>query len=360
MTTSHFLTRWRERPLHGLLPRLAAVAFGVPATLASAQQDSPSAPAPPAPSDRIEWLAEPGSFTELRVQGETLWRFSFDAGLTNNAFHPLALPGVETLTLDRPGDHVHHHGLWFCWKYINGVNFWEHAPGEDRPGGRTEWTAPVVTLGEDGSARFAMTVAYSTAEAGVLLGERRVIEVAPPATDGSYAIDWSSHFEALADTVVLDRTPLPDEPGGVAWGGYAGLSARLVQLTDRRAITLAGDVEFNDQDRFRGRAGAFEYSGLVGDQEVGVAILCDPGNLNSPSPWYAIRSGVMSFFTPAVLCDAPHELSKGEGFDLRYRVVVHHGRWSREQLAAAYGEYTGAGPGGTGEEPADGEEATDE
>ena len=357
MATSHTLTRWRGGPLRGLSPWLAAVALGVPAALASAQQDVPTGRVPP---ELVEWLAEPGSFAELRVDAETRWRFNFGADLTNHFFHPLALPGVETLTLDRPGDHVHHHGLWFSWKYINGVNFWEHAPGEDRPAGRTEWTVPEVTLGEDGSARFAMTLAYSTGAAGVLLGERRVIEVAAPAADGSYAIDWSGRFEALADTVVLDRTPLPDEPGGVAWGGYAGLSARLVQLTDRRAITLAGDVEFNDQDRFRGRAGAFEYSGRVGDQEVGVAILCDPGNLNSPSPWYAIRSAVMSFFTPAVLCYAPHELSKGEGFDLRYRVVVHPGRWSREQLAAAFREYTGAGPEDTGEQPADGEEVSNE
>ena len=91
-----------------------------------------------------------------------------------------------------------------------------------------------------------------------------------------------------------------------------------------------------------------------------MGILCDPVNLLSLSPWYAIRSGVMSFFTPAVLCYAPHKLSKGEGFDLRYRVVVHPGRWSREQLAAAFREYTSAGPEATGEEPTDREEASDE
>ena len=36
----------------------------------------------------------------------------------------------------------------------------------------------------------------------------------------------------------LDRTPLPHEPGGRVYGGYAGLSLRLVNLDDRAAVDL--------------------------------------------------------------------------------------------------------------------------
>ena len=40
----------------------------------------------------------------------------------------------------------------------------------------------------------------------------------------------------------------------------------------------------------------------------------------------------MSFFTPAVICYSPHEMARGDGFTLRYRVLVHRGRWDAGRL----------------------------
>jgi len=40
----------------------------------------------------------------------------------------------------------------------------------------------------------------------------------------------------------------------------------------------------------------------------------------------------MSFFTPAVLCYSPREMARGDGFALRYRVLVHRGRWDADRL----------------------------
>lgn len=177
-----------------------------------------------------------------------------------------------------------------------------------------------------------MRVLQTSPEGERVLAESREIEVSSPAADGSYSIDWTGHFTALAEEVVLDRTPLPDEPGGQAFGGYAGLSIRLVQLADRAAVTSDGPVKFNPQERFRGRASAFDYHGELGASAVGVAVLAHPQNLNAPSPWYAIRSGQMSFFSPAVICYGPHAMRRGDGFTLRYRVVVHPGRWDTERL----------------------------
>ncbi|MCC7390209.1 MAG: PmoA family protein [Phycisphaerales bacterium] len=313
----------------------AALLGACPAPL-GAQTPQPADPTPP----RIEWLEDEGSSVGLSLDGQTLWRLDYDEALTHIAFHPLALPGVGPLTADAPPDHVHHHGLWFSWKFINGVNFWENAPGSDRPAGRTAWDTPGVVRADDASAAFRFNLRYLCADE-VVLAELREITVAAPGPEGSYAIDWASWFTVQADQVALDRTPLPDEPGGKAYGGYAGLSARLVQMDDRQAMTTDGPVEFNDQDRYRARHDAFEYSGAIDGKEVGIAILSHPENANSPSPWYAIRSADMSFFTPAVICYEPLTLRKGEVFPLRYRVVVHPGRWGREELAAAFEAYAG-------------------
>ena len=80
------------------------------------------------------WRVEAGALVaRLRADGSVCWRFQYSPEQTHAYFHPLAPAGRDSLTVDEPGDHVHHHGLWFSWKYINGVNFWEHAPGATGP-----------------------------------------------------------------------------------------------------------------------------------------------------------------------------------------------------------------------------------
>ena len=79
-----------------------------------------------------------------------------------------------------------------------------------------------------------------------------------------------------------------------------------------------------------------DYNGLVDGQPIGVAICDHPDNLNHPTPWYAIRSKVMSYFSPAVICFAPHKLAAGEKLTLRYRVIVHPNRWDAARLRSEY------------------------
>ena len=151
-------------------------------------------------------------------------------------------------------------------------------------------------------------------------------------------------FTAGDRDVVLDRTPLQGEPGGQPWGGYAGLSVRLSpDIGDPRAVTSSGPVEFI-AGRFRGAATAADYSGSLGGREAGIAILDWPTNLNSPSPWYIISDNPMHYFSPALLCYRPHTLKAGEQMSLRYRVIVHPGRWNEEQLREASGRYSAASP----------------
>ncbi len=271
----------------------------------------------------------------LTSHGEDLWRFHYDSEKAHCYFHPLSLPGVGEMTWDEPADHVWHHGLWFSWKYINGVNFWENAPGKDRPAGVTRWKPPKTHRFMDRSAQIDLQLSYELEDGQELLQEQRRIKVSPPAADGSYTIDWKAEFVAVAEDVKLDRTPLPDEPGGKAWGGYAGLSLRLRNWQERSAQSSDGPIAFNAQSRYRGRHQAVDYQGTLDGKSVGIAIEEVGSNLNSPTPWYAIRSPQMSFFTPAVICYGAHTLNRGERFRLHYRVHIHNGHWSAERLRQA-------------------------
>jgi hypothetical protein len=291
-------------------------------------------------ANEFSWERQQDRSVALKAGEEVVWQFNHDSQLPKPYFHPVALPTGPVLTWDRPPDHVWHHGLWFSWKFINGLNYWEPNRQTGKPEGRTAWDHVQVTTRPDFSARVSVDLSYGPQAGDAIMTEERVIEVSPPDRHGTYHFDWTCTFTSLADEVQLDRTPLEDEPGGRPWGGYAGLSIRLARdILERSAVTDQGPVDFGSKDRFRGKASVLEYQGIIGDQAVGIAVCDHPKNLNHPSPWYVIRARPMSYFSPAVICYGPHTIAAGESLTLRYRVIVHRQRWDAERLSNAYRKF---------------------
>ena len=284
-----------------------------------------------APEPELTWHRVEGRSLTLKRGDEVVWTFHYGDERAKPCFHPLALPGGRVLTVDQPADHVWHHGLWFSWKYIDGVNYWENDRKTGRPVGRTTWKVKKLETKKNGSATIELDVSYAPPDGAAVLVEKRVIEMVAPAEDGAFGITWNAKFTARA-ACKLDRTPLPGEKGGQPFGGYAGLSLRLAQLEERDAMTSQGPVQWNKQNRFRGEARAFDYQGKLAGEEVGVAIIDHGANPRSPTPWYAIRSSNMTFFSPAVLCREPLTMEKGETLHLRYLVLVHSGHFDQQQL----------------------------
>lgn len=310
------------------------------ATLAlwAAVQPITAAPADTQPANRpaggLSWARESGAVA-LHRDGAPVWRFNYGTNTTKPCFHPVAVPGGPTLTWDKPPDHAWHHALWFSWKYIDRVNYWETEAKSNEARGVTQWSEPQIETRPDFSARIVLDLAYRPPNGTNLLTEHRVIEVSPPDKRNTYHLDWTMTFTALDKDVLLDRTPLPGEPGGQPWGGYAGLSVRLAKdLKDPRAVTSGGPVSFTG-GTYRGKGTAMDYSGLFEGIEAGLAVLDSAGNPNSPSPWYAIANNTMHYFSPAVIQEAPCLLKAGQPFTLRYRVIAHPGRWDAEHLREA-------------------------
>jgi type 1 glutamine amidotransferase len=299
--------------------------------------------APDAPPERDGWRWEivDGASVALIGRAGVLWRFRYDASLDVPSIHPLNSADGRTLSWDRPPDHLWHHGLWFSWKFIDRINYWEMDSKTGRPAGRTTWSNVRVETRNDRSARIRMDLAYRPAgEEAPVLTEKRTIEISAPDGAGVYAVDWSGEFAAVRP-VVLDRTPLPGEPGGQTYGGYAGLSLRLAgALSERRPMTSDGPIVQMLDDRYRGRHIGLDYSGLIDGCIEGVAILDHARNPRTPSPWYVIRSAEMSFFTPAFLCYEPMTIAPGQTFALRYRVMVHPGRWDEARLRTEFARFS--------------------
>ena len=194
-------------------------------------------------SRKFFWHEDRNSVALLNGE-KTVWQYNFNKEEGKPYFHPLSTIDGSVLTALRPKDHPWHRGIWFSWKYINGLNYWEEDRVTGKSEGITELKSVKYKLNDQFGATFNLELSYHPPGEDDLLQEQRSVHLSAPGTDGSYYIDWETTFTAKADDVLLDRTPLPGESGGKSWGGYAGFSARLNnQLWNVNTLNDMGETE---------------------------------------------------------------------------------------------------------------------
>ncbi len=286
------------------------------------------------PAARAEWQRSDTTLA-WRQGTNVLWQFSFDPGKGKPFFHPLSA-GATSFTNFKPEDHPWHYGLWFSWKYINHVNYWEEDRTTGKAEGATRWKTPVITARTDGSATIRMELTYSNPSNRVDMTESRELNISAPAKDGSYAIDWRADFTAGKDGAILDRTPMPGEPGGQVNGGYAGLGLRMASPPLGFSILCStGMVNHFVSDRARPNAGAVACNFTAGGRDLGgIAIFSDPANAGENAPWYLINSQQMRFACAAILAPKILTLKPGEQMKLHYRITIQPRAWTVEQVQA--------------------------
>ena len=291
----------------------------------------------------FRWDIASSSEFALKLGDRDVWRFHADPSKASKPyFDPVAVAGGPSLTWARPPDHPWHYGLWFSWKYINGVNYWEEDKGQSS--GKTGWSVSKVETQPDGRARIELALDYRPAAgAEPVLREQRTISLSAPDAAGAYTVDWTQVFTAGSQSVALDRTPLPGESGGQSWGGYAGLSIRFVRaITNVETVaSTAGCVPRDAAGRLDVTAAAAEQNGLVDSSPYGIAILAHPSNPRAPGDWYPIEGKSFTYLNAAFLLKSAYTLKPGETLTLRYRVCVHSGRWDAAALRQAAAQYAG-------------------
>jgi type 1 glutamine amidotransferase len=237
-------------------------------------------------------------------------------------FHPLISPKGTVLTSESPRDHLWHMGLWFSWKFIDGLNYWEYTGDANRhvSEGMTRIESVQVDSVPSGAKEFRLNIIYHPWDKKdqPVMKESQKISLSAPGKDRSYHIDYDVTFTALKD-LLLDRTPIPGEPGGQSWGGYSGMSIRLnTEFRDIRYFSASGEpVNYGNRNRWV----ACEFVNGKGTREQ-VIIFDHPGNKRYPSPWYCINDPAtpMYYFSPAILYKEPMSLKKGEVLHLMYRI----------------------------------------
>jgi len=293
------------------------------------------------PKPRYNWRQTDSSLALLNNR-RIVWQFNFDKKQGKPYFHPVCLTDGAELTWHRPPDHPWHYGLWFSWKYINDLNYWEEDRKTGLSQGLTEIKNVEVTANRDYSAQIAMQLSYHPPGQPAVLTESCLIHVGKPDSDGQYHIDWNSRFAAGAANVLLDRTPITGEKDGQSWGGYAGLSVRIAKsvsgwyLTDSEGRKdLEGHGKKTRWMNFGGRTAE--------NKDFSIALFDHPDNLRHPSPGYVIMDPKVPFgyFSPALLFNKPYTLPAGESFSLKYRVLIHPGKAEKSLLEEEWKSFSG-------------------
>ncbi len=142
----------------------------------------------------------------LLHHGHVVWQHVHDRKVGKPFMRIGLIDGTE---LTRPwpfaqdylkADHTWHRALWWSWKSINGVNYWE----ENQKG--TEPVKVEIVHTEDGTAHIEMDVEYHLPGKPPVVVEKRTIRVGRPDASGDYLIDWQATFTpAGKEGVVFNR-----------------------------------------------------------------------------------------------------------------------------------------------------------
>ncbi|MCX5757736.1 MAG: PmoA family protein, partial [Candidatus Hydrogenedentes bacterium] len=132
----------------------------------------------------------------LMNRDRVVWQFNYGKDLPKSYFSPVTLGGGMELTWLSPPDHWWHRGLWFSWKELNGINYWEEDKDRHCQGCNEVVAVKTTPNADANSARIEMTISYHPPSEPPVLTEERVMMIGPPDAQGGYSIDWRSDFSA--------------------------------------------------------------------------------------------------------------------------------------------------------------------
>ena len=267
------------------------------------------------------WTETDSTFALLNHK-EVVWQFNHDNRFQRPYFHPLTVNNT-IITCVSPPDHPWHLGLWFCWKYINHLNYWEYLT-ENRSAktgykseGVTEIVEKQIIKNQDFTSDIRLVINYHPPREAPVLTEVRNYHITVPDKGGSYVIEENHFLTAVADSVVLDRTPPARIASGRISGGYAGLSVRFNQDFTAPEFRSSADSALCDKCSWL----CYSFRSLT-NHKVGIRIEQDPPYTPESCRWYTINDPLIPFYyySPAILYDHRLVLKRGQTMQLKYKV----------------------------------------
>lgn len=263
-----------------------------------------------------------------------LWPVRAASGTSVTRAWPIEiLPEEEKIKKDHP----HQKGIWFAHDSVNGIDFWNNEASYKEPPKRgvmvLKKMGKVVSGKKQGS--IAATFDWTDREGSVVLTESRLMTF--HADPKLRILDFDITLTAVQKVVFGDTKD-----------GAFGIRLRPVLDEQDGAGKITNAEGLAGEKALWGKPSDWcDYSGVIGDEKVGVAILDHPANPRHPVRWHARAYGLfaanpfgVSTFTGDKSQRNPTTVEPGQSLRYRYRVVVHPGDAASAGIPALYTSYT--------------------
>lgn len=300
-------------------------------------------------------LIEKPDHIRVEIDGQLFTEYHF-TGARRPYLYPIIGPTGVGMTRDWPlkegtpgeeTDHIHHKGLWFGHRHVNGAGFWEDSakPGVKIGQIQHEKFLEVKGGAEQGTIRARNKWALD--EGGeVICYDERTIRI-HKAKEGR-VLDFDVTIYAGQKDVVFGD----DKDGAMATRVTETMRVeRQKAKGEKKAPPGEGHILNSegdkDGDAWGKRAKWCDYFGPVQGKTVGVAMFDHPSNPRHPTWWHVRTYGLFAAnpFGQAQfekLSDkkaGEYTIPAGKSATFRYRFYFHEGDPESAKVAARYSDY---------------------
>ncbi|HIC16793.1 TPA: hypothetical protein EYO77_01635, partial [Candidatus Poribacteria bacterium] len=227
----------------------------------------------------LSFHEEVGSSLSIFNDSNLILTYNYHSDLCKPYFHPVNAPNAKSVTSDTPEDNINHHGLWFGWGNVNGIDFWKEGAGkithrEFRNQEISDCFARVITINN-----------WSTPKGTILIEQTSEIIVHEPLED-QQIIDLNFSFHPLSEDILLAAS---QSSYGLCYRSPYRERQKLINSDSR-----IGEWEANNKP-----ASWCDFLGLADNITVGTAIFDHPSNPRYPAKFTALDES-FGFISPSL------------------------------------------------------------
>ncbi len=295
---------------------------------------------------------------EKILKKPVLFPIKTSKGTTITRGYPLApRPNERT-------DHPHHVGLWLNYEYVNGMDYWNNStaiPAEKRlekygtirhtgiskvkngKVGQLDVTADWVE--KDGTGNIILKEKTSYRFSGK--GDIRFIDRITTLTAAVDVVNLDDVKDGMFALRVTRELELPSDKPDV-FTDANGIETKVPVVNNEGKVgNYHSSENINGEAVWSTRGKWMNLSGKVGSENIAVAMIDHPKNINYPTYWHARGYGLFALnpLGEKVFTNGKKSLNlklkKGESVTFRYGVVVKSGVLTDAELnamAAAFGK----------------------
>ncbi len=297
--------------------------------------------ASPAPKSGVQ-ITQLADRLRVEINGQLFTEYYFK-DVPRPFCYPIIGPGGVAMTRDWPmkdtpgesHDHPHHRSLWFAHGSVNGKDFWS----EQKDFGKQvhQEFLEIKSGSKEGVIRSRNK--WVAADGTVACTDERTLRFYNPGRANERVLDFDITLFASNGDVTFGDTKEGTMAIRLAESmrlkGHAGQS---------HVINSAGD---RDEKAWGKRAAWCDYTGLVQDKTVGVAIFDHPKNPHHPTWWHARDYGLFATnpFGQHDFERLPDKkagnltVEAGQSITFRFRFYFHEGGAEQAKVAERYKAY---------------------